>query len=467
MPDILAIVSKAIFERDARVEGELVGLGDVWPVDRYNSTNKALSSLANGGRIFLVTVRPPNEQLWFVGVVDAPQFSGTAWIAKKANKLPVTNISTLRSTVEFESGKGISQEGSALGMSLQAPRALTANDVEQIFALVEDRAPHPVVATKPAKKQGAKAPRVIGGKYEVVRELGRGGMGVVYEAKHGTTGRRVAVKEIVGDAAKKDKKLLERFQREARATGAIESKYIAPVHDAGSDPQTNHPYIVMELLEGTDLENLLERSGPLPESIAVRVVAQACAGLVRAPAAGVVHRDIKPANLFLAKRDDEVVVKVLDFGVARMKDNVTEQPNKLTSTGVMLGTPLYMSPEQVQGAKDLDHRTDLWALGIVLYEALTGTTPHSDAETLGALVVAICAKPAKPLKKQWPHVSDGVAKIVDKAILLDPAARYATAEEMLADLQTLANDLAIDRSIIDALPTDWSDPIGYEPTSSA
>jgi serine/threonine protein kinase len=467
VPDILAIVSKAIFERDARVEGELVGLGDVWPVDRYNSTNKALSSLANGGRIFLVTVRPPNEQLWFVGVVDAPQFSGTAWIAKKANTLPVTNISTLRSTIEFESGKGISQDAGTLGMSLQAPRALTANDVEQIFALVEDRAPHPVVATKPAKKQGAKAPRVIGGKYEVVRELGRGGMGVVYEAKHGTTGRRVAVKEIVGDAAKKDKKLLERFQREARATGAIESKYIAPVLDAGSDPQTNHPYIVMELLEGTDLENLLERSGPLPESIAVRVVAQACAGLVRAHAAGVVHRDIKPANLFLAKRDDEVVVKVLDFGVARMKDNVTEQPNKLTSTGVMLGTPLYMSPEQVQGAKDLDHRTDLWALGIVLYEALTGTTPHSDAETLGALVVAICAKPAKPLKKQWPHVSDGVAKIVDKAIMLDPSARYSTAEEMLRDLQVLASDLAIDRSIIDALPTDWSDSIGYEPTSSA
>jgi hypothetical protein len=465
VPDILAIVSKAIFERDARVEGELVGLGDVWPVDRYNSTNKALSSLANGGRIFLVTVRPPNEQLWLVGVVEAPQFSGTAWIAKQPNNRPVTNITSLRATIELESGKGLSQEAGTLGMSLQSPRALTANDVEQIMAIVEERPAH-TVAAKPARKPAAKAPRVIGGKYEIVRELGRGGMGVVYEAKHGTTGRRVAVKEIVGDAAKKDKKLLERFEREARATGSIESQYIAPVLDAGSDPQTNHPYIVMELLEGTDLENLLERAGPLPESIAVRVVAQACAGLVRAHAAGVVHRDIKPANLYLARRDDAVVVKVLDFGVARIKDNMTEQPNKLTSTGVMLGTPLYMSPEQVQGAKDLDHRTDLWALGIVLHEALTGTTPHADAETLGALVVAICAKPAKPLKKQWPHVSDAVAKIVDRAIQLDASARYATAEDMLRDLQALAPDLAIDRSVIDALPTDWSDPIGYEPTSS-
>jgi serine/threonine-protein kinase len=137
----------------------------------------------------------------------------------------------------------------------------------------------------------------------------------------------------------------------------------------------------------------------------------------------------------------------------------------------MLGTPLYMSPEQVQGAKDLDHRTDLWALGIVLYEALTGTTPHADAETLGALVVAICAKPAKPVKKQWPHVSDAVAKIVDKAILLDPAARYATADEMFADLAALAPDLALERSIIDALPNDWSDAvdrdssIAHDPTS--
>ena len=473
MPDILAIVSKAIFERDARVDGRLVELGDVWPVDRYNSTNKALSSLATGGRIFLVTVRPPNEQMWFVGVVEAPSFSGTAWIAKKPNKHPVTNISTLRGTIEFESGKGISQEQGTLGMSLQAPRALTANDVEQIMALVEDRPPH-AVATRPAKKpEKAKPARIIGGKYEIVRELGRGGMGVVYEAKHGTTGRRVALKEIVGDAAKKDKKLLERFQREARATGAIESQYIAPVIDAGSDPVTSNPYLVMDLLEGTDLENLLERSGPLPESVATRIVAQACAGLVRAHAAGIVHRDIKPANLFLSRRDRDVVVKVLDFGVARVRENMgSEAPHKLTSTGVMLGTPLYMSPEQVQGMKDLDHRTDLWALGIVLYEALTGTTPHNDVETLGALVVAICAKPAKPIKKQWPHVSDAVAAIVDRAILLDKDKRYQTAEEMLTDLEKLLPDgLAIDRSIIDALPNDWSDPdeededIGHDVTT--
>ena len=129
MPDILAIVSKAIFERDART----VGVGDVWEVDRYTSTNKALQPLAEGGRIFLVTVRPPNEQLWLVGVLDEPRFDGSAWIAKP-NRIAVTNITALRKTIRFESGKGISQDKGTLGMSLQTPRLLAAADVEQILA---------------------------------------------------------------------------------------------------------------------------------------------------------------------------------------------------------------------------------------------------------------------------------------------------------------------------------------------
>ncbi|MDQ3371011.1 MAG: serine/threonine protein kinase [Myxococcota bacterium] len=468
MPDLLAIVSKTIFERDARVDGMLVGPGDVWPVDRYTSVNKALQGLASGGRIFLVTVRPPSEQLWFVGVIDAPRFDGTAWIAPRANVMPVTNISALRRTITFESGKGMSQERGTLGMSLQAPRALTADDVAQILGAVMHPDGTPGVSvparTPPAAKRAA---RTIGS-YEIVRELGRGGMGVVYEARHTTTGRRVALKEIVGDAVKQDAKLLERFQREARATASIISQYIAPVLDAGSDPITTHPYLVMELLDGKDLQGLLTHAGPLPEAVAVRIVAQACAGLARAHAAGVVHRDIKPANLFLSRRDDEVVVKVLDFGVARITEDLGTKEHRLTSTGVMLGTPLYMSPEQVQGAKDLDHRTDLWALGIVLHEALTGTTPHSEAETLGALVVAICAKPAKSVRTQAPHLSEAVTKIVDRSILLDPDRRYASADELLADLQALLPDgLRLEASLLDALPTDWSDDLDVVSGSDA
>src|SRR5207253_5316915 len=141
------------------------------------------------------------------------------------------------------------------------------------------------------------------------------------------------------------------------ATGSIESQHIAPVLDTGRDPQTSHPYLVMELLQGEDVQELIVRHGTLPEQLALRVIAQACSGLGRAHEAGVVHRDIKPANLFLARLDDQIVVKVLDFGLARVKEHLSaSQQLSLTSTGLMLGTPLYMSPEQVMGAKDLDHR---------------------------------------------------------------------------------------------------------------
>ena len=453
MPDILAIVSKAIFERDARLAGTTIAPGQVWPVDRYTSSNKALQSLADGGRIFLVTVRPPDEQLWFVGMVDAPAFNGTAWVGT-ANMLPATDISALRATIRFESGKGIMQEKGTLGMSLQMPRALAQGDVDSIMAVVRagslaDSARDATVAAAPAKKVTAPPARVIAGKYEVLRELGRGGMGVVYEAIHTATGRRVAVKEI---AIGNDARLVERFQREARATGAIDSRHVPAVIDAGSDPKTTHPFLVMELLNGIDFQGYLDEYGPLAEDVALRVVAQATMGLVRAHEAGVVHRDIKPANLFLARRDGELVVQVLDFGVARVKEEIAAKQNPtLTVTGVMLGTPLYMSPEQVvSGAKVLDHRTDLWSLAIVLYEALAGETPHSDCETLGGLMVAICGKKAKPLRQLAPKVSPEVEAIVMRALELDPEKRFPTAESFLAALeQQLPFGTKLENSLLD------------------
>ncbi|MEP6859690.1 MAG: serine/threonine-protein kinase [Deltaproteobacteria bacterium] len=432
MPDVLAIVSKAIFERDARG----LDLGEVWPVDRYTSANKALHTLADGGRIFLVTVRPPDERLWLIGRVDAPAFDGTAWVGK-VNSLPATDITALRGSIKFESGKGIMQEKGTLGMSLQMPRALAQSDVDQIMATVRaselgDSAKDATVAASPVKAAAPPA-RVIGGKYRIVRELGRGGMGVVYEALHTGTGRRVAVKEI---AIGNDARLVERFQREARATAAIDSRHVPPVLDAGSEPGTENPFLVMELLDGVDVQAYLDEYGPLAEDVALRIVAQACAGLVRAHAAGVVHRDIKPANLMLARREGELVVQLLDFGVARVKEELAARHSPtLTVTGVMLGTPLYMSPEQVVGgAKELDARTDLWSLAIVLYEALAGQTPHAECETLGGLMVAICGKPAKPLRELAPHVSEPVEAIVMKALSLDPAQRYPTAEALLEAL---------------------------------
>ncbi len=152
MPDIMAIVSKAVFEKDAKQGGKLVAPGEVWKVDRYNSTNKTLSVLDAGGRIFLVTVRPPDEQLWLVAVIDNPKFDGASWVSATPNAIPVTNISSLRKTIVFESGKGMSQDKGALGMSLQTPRALAPSDVTQLFAAAGSTpiaAPAPKVESVP------------------------------------------------------------------------------------------------------------------------------------------------------------------------------------------------------------------------------------------------------------------------------------------------------------------------------
>jgi serine/threonine protein kinase len=202
------------------------------------------------------------------------------------------------------------------------------------------------------------------------------------------------------------------------------------------DAATGHPFLVMELLSGEDLAGVMRRHGTLPEDVALRIAAQACAGLARAHEAGVVHRDIKPANLFLARRDGgEVVVKILDFGIARVKANMAAADLALTATGQMIGTPLYMSPEQVLRPKAVDAKTDIWSLGVVLYEALAGVSPHEDIETAGALMVAICGTPAADLATVAPHVSARTAAIVRRALAIDPAIRHASAEDLLADLR--------------------------------
>jgi hypothetical protein len=274
---------------------------------------------------------------------------------------------------------------------------------------------------------------VIDSKYQLVRQLGVGGMGAVYEARHLGTARRVAVKVISTESLSKSAEVVSRFQREAMASGAIESQYIAHVLDTGVDPATGSPYMVMELLVGEDIEQAIRRLGPLPPDLALRIVGQACLGLQKAHEANVIHRDIKPANIFLTRRDGgEVVAKILDFGIAKMKGEgfASTEGKSLTRTGTMLGSPLYMSPEQALGRKTIDHRTDVWSLGVVFYEALTGRAPHSDTETIGELIVNICHKPTPHVQELAPWVPPDVAAIVHRALALDPASRFASAEHM-------------------------------------
>jgi serine/threonine-protein kinase len=284
---------------------------------------------------------------------------------------------------------------------------------------------------------------VIGGKYEVVRQLGEGGMGAVYEARHLGTGRRVAVKVIGAQALAIGAEAVQRFDREARASGAIDSEHVVQVLDSGIDDATQNPYMVMELLSGEDLQQLLRRTGPLSPDAALRVIAQACIGLHKAHLAGIVHRDLKSANLFLGRRDQGgVIVKLLDFGIAKVRADqfAASGDHGLTRTGAMLGSPLYMSPEQAKGSKDIDHRSDIWSLGVVLYEALTGAAPNANLQTIGELIIAICSEPPRPIQEVAPWVPANVAAIVHTALSADPAARYASAADMQAAIVALLPD---------------------------
>jgi predicted Ser/Thr protein kinase len=282
--------------------------------------------------------------------------------------------------------------------------------------------------------------RTIGGKYRVARLLGEGGMGTVYEAIHNVTGRRVALKVITGEQSQRSPEVIGRFVREAKAAGAIDTQHIVQVLDFGVDTELGVPFLVMEFLGGEDLDQLVERVGPLAPELALRIVAQACIGLQKAHDAGVVHRDIKPANLYLARRDaGEVLVKILDFGIAKIKlDQLGSSENQaLTRTGSVLGSPLYMSPEQAKGLRSIDHRTDLWSLGAVLYQSLTGRTPHHDLETLGQLIIAICSEPPRSVQDFAPWVSRELSAVVERALSIDVHSRFASADEMLGAVKQL------------------------------
>ncbi len=315
------------------------------------------------------------------------------------------------------------------------------------------------------------AEEVIDGKYQVIRQLGRGGMGVVLEAVHLATGRRVAVKLIVDDEQRASAESVTRFQRETRVVGGIDSRHVVQVLDGGVDAATGNPYMVMELLAGEDLLQLVRRQRALTPELAVRIGAQACAGLQRAHEAGITHRDIKSANLFLARVEgDEVIVKILDFGIAKLRNDAATRQNtgmSLTQTGTVLGSPMYMSPEQAMGTKDTDARSDLWSLGVVLYEVLCGRTPHADCPTMGALIVAICTQPPRPLTQIAPWIPAPVAAVVHRALSIDPAQRFQSAAEMRAELNAfLPGGAGLHVRMLDPAPAAVERPESLRPLST-
>ena len=265
-------------------------------------------------------------------------------------------------------------------------------------------------------------------------------MGAVWMARQLATGRRVAVKLILPEKVKNEG-ALERFQREAVALGKIESPYVTQVLDAGTD-DTGAAFLVMEMFDGEDVSKLIERIGPLPPPLAVKIAHQALLGLHAAHGVGAVHRDVKPANLFLAKQGNgERAVKILDFGIAKLLEEETPPDEatsrqKLTATGMVFGSIPYMSPEQIAGRKDLDHRTDVWSLGASLYEMLTGQLPFPGVEVLVVIMQIGTGSPV-PLLSRAPWVPVELARVVERAMARDPAQRYATAADMARDMEPL------------------------------
>jgi serine/threonine-protein kinase len=269
--------------------------------------------------------------------------------------------------------------------------------------------------------QSSRTPEVgdtVAGKYRVVRKIAEGGMGVVVEAVHLQLDERVAIKflraEALGNPAGGD--IVARFLREARAALRIRSEHVVRVYDA-SILDNEVPYIVMEYLEGQDLEQALERRGPLPVAEAVDYVLQAAEALAEAHSLGIVHRDLKPANLFLLHSIAGVpMIKVLDFGISK-DDALSGESLSITSAHAVLGSPVYMSPEQMRSTKDVDARADIWALGIILYELLTGRPPFC-GETMPQMCSAILESvPLAPsrLRNQLPRpVEAAILKCLEK-----------------------------------------------------
>ncbi|MBI4705636.1 MAG: serine/threonine protein kinase [Deltaproteobacteria bacterium] len=268
------------------------------------------------------------------------------------------------------------------------------------------------------------------------RLLGRGGMGSVWVAEHLHLETRVAVKLISAELPRSDPAILERFKREAKAAARLRSPHVVQIFDHGT-MEGGTPYIVMELCEGETLAERLEREGTLGLLDTAVLVSQVAKALGEAHAAGIVHRDIKPANIFLVSLQDELWAKVLDFGVA--KHSHLSGAGGVTATGALLGTPDYMSPEQLLSAREVDQRADLWALAVVAYHCLTGR-PAFAAETLAATIVAI-SNASFPLPSSLGlGLSAELDRFFARALARQPERRFGSAKEMAGALLAVAQE---------------------------
>jgi eukaryotic-like serine/threonine-protein kinase len=275
---------------------------------------------------------------------------------------------------------------------------------------------------------------LLAGKYRVERVLGRGGMGIVVAARHEELDQLVAIKFVLEEALDNED-AVQRFLREARAAVKLKSEHVARVLDVGK-LDSGAPYMVMEFLEGNDLAKILETSDPIPPETAADWVHQACEAVAEAHAAGIVHRDLKPENLFLTRTvGTSQKIKVLDFGVSKaMSGGASGELSGLTRTRAMLGSPLYMAPEQMRSSRDVDARADIWALGVVLFQLLTRRWPF-EADTMPELCLKVVSDPPLSLAELRPDVPLELVAVIERCLEKNPADRVANAGELALALE--------------------------------
>jgi len=324
----------------------------------------------------------------------------------------------------------------------------------------------------PAFLEGSESPvapgDVLAGKYRVDRILGAGGMGLVVAATHLTLHQRVALKFLRPDAARMPE-TKERFLREAQAAVRLKSEHVAKVLDVGT-LEDGSPYMVMEYLEGATLGEVVRKHGPLPVADAVSHVVQACEAVAEAHAAGIVHRDLKPDNLFLTKSvHGRPLVKVLDFGIAKTLG--VDLHLSLTRTATIVGSPLYMPPEQLRSAKHVDVRADIWALGAVLFELVAGRPPFV-AESFSELCLKVATDPTPTPSSVRADIPTSLDAVVLRCLEKDPSKRFQNVGELADALQAFASESVRDfaRRVSSVLKMDSQPapppPLAVEPTGT-
>jgi eukaryotic-like serine/threonine-protein kinase len=270
--------------------------------------------------------------------------------------------------------------------------------------------------------------QILAGKFRIERVLGQGGMGVVVAATHLQLDERVALKFLLPDALA-NPEAVERFAREARAAVKIKSEHVARVSDVGT-LESGSPYMVMEYLHGEDLAAWVRRNGAMAVPEAIEFLLQACEAIAEAHALGIVHRDLKPANLFVTRRvDGSPCIKVLDFGISKLTVPGAAPELGMTKTSTVMGSPLYMSPEQMSSSRNVDMRTDIWALGVILYETLTGRVPF-EAETMPQLCGMILQDPPRPIHQLRPDLPQALQHVVLRCLEKNRELRFHNVAEL-------------------------------------